>query len=337
MKIGVIGAGSFGTALSLVLLENGHDVTLWVRREEQRLAILKDQENKTYLPGIKIPTSLHLTGDLKEAVQDAELLLTVVPSQTLRENLTKIKPHLSDKTLVVNASKGIEEGTKKLMNEVIEEVLEIHGDRIAVLSGPSHAEELAQKMPTTCVVASTSIETAKKVQDGFMSPYFRIYTNPDVVGVEIGGALKNVIALGAGICEGLGLGDNARAALMTRGIIEIMGLGLKMGAKGETFLGLAGVGDLIVTCTSPHSRNKKAGLRIGRGESVSEAASGNMVVEGIRTTIAAYELGQKYQVDLPITEAIYEVVQNHMTPEDMVKSLMEREKTQEIKYTFHKF
>ncbi len=332
MKIAVLGAGSWGTALANHLALASHEVTLWARRQELTEKIRKTRINDEYLPGIVCPDSLKISSDMEETLFDAELVLTVTPTQTLRETLQKAAPYIQKEAILVSASKGIENNTLKRCDEIIEEVVgQIKRSNIAVLSGPSHAEELGKRMPTTCVVASACEKTALLVQDVFMNGVLRIYTNPDVIGVELGGALKNIIALGAGISDGLGYGDNAKAALMTRGIAEISRLGVKLGADPLTFAGLSGIGDLIVTCTSMHSRNRRAGILLGEGKSKEEVLkSTNMVVEGIKTTYSAYELAQKYDVPMPITTAIYEVLENSKAAKEVAKDLMLRGKKHEV-------
>lgn len=328
-SIAVLGAGSWGTALALVLLENGHQVNLWMKRREQLQEIKETRENSRYLPGVKIPEAMQLFTSLSEALEGVDGILLAVPTQAVRGVLKEIKPYVKAHHVVINSAKGLEQGTLLRISQVVEE--ELPGQPYVVLSGPSHAEEVCQKMPTTVVAASASRQMAEYVQDIFINPAFRVYTNPSVIGVELGGALKNVIAFGAGISDGLGFGDNAKAALMTRGIREIARLGAALGAKEETFAGLTGIGDLIVTCTSMHSRNRRAGILIGQGKTLEETLEAiGMVVEGITTTKAAYFLAQKYQVEMPITQEIYRVLYEGYSAREAVTNLMTRNRTHEI-------
>ncbi|UTR09610.1 NAD(P)H-dependent glycerol-3-phosphate dehydrogenase [Evansella sp. LMS18] len=331
-KIAVLGSGSWGTALSIVLASNGHDVYLWGRSEEQANEINANHTNNRYLPDIKLPEGIKAVTDLNDSLEGAEAVLLVVPTKAMREVLKKVTTLIDRPLLFMHASKGIEPGTHLRVSEIIEE--EIPGSQragVAALSGPSHAEEVSLYQPTTVTSSSSDPETAKRVQDLFMNKHFRVYTNPDLIGVEIGGSLKNIIAIGAGMTNGLGYGDNAKAALMTRGLAEITRLGMKMGANPLTFAGLSGLGDLIVTCTSVHSRNWRAGNMLGKGKSVEEVLSEmGMVVEGIRTTQAAYELARKLEVEMPITNELYEVLFNDKSPEEAVTELMGRVKKHEV-------
>ena len=323
-KIAVLGAGSWGLALALLLNENHHEVTIWCFDEKEKETILAHRENKRCLPGIKIPVEIDLTTSLQEAVEGKAIVVTAVPSKALRQTMVQTKPYLDKETIIVNVSKGIEIDTCYRLSEVIQDVVD---NEVVVLTGPSHAEEVARHMPTTIVASSKNSVCAQKIQDAFMTQYFRVYTNTDVVGVELGGALKNVIALAAGVVEGLGYGDNTKAALMTRGIAEMMRLGIAMGGEPTTFAGLTGIGDLIVTCTSGHSRNRHAGELIGQGYSLEEAIQKvNMVVEGIPTTKAAYQLMQKYEVEMPIIETIYKGLFEELSIKEAVNELMNREK-----------
>lgn len=328
----VIGAGSWGTALAVVLAKNGHKTELISNVPEQVEYINNNGENKEFLPGVIIPKNLQVHLNLAEAVSRAEFIVLGVPSHALREVLRSIKPFLKRDQVIVNAAKGLEPETMLRMSEVFaEEIGKEEADRFVVLSGPSHAEEVSREIPTAIVVAGIDRKKTESVQDIFMAPYFRVYTNPDVVGVEIGGSLKNVIAICTGVAEGLGLGDNSKAALMTRGLAEISRLGVALGANPLTFAGLAGVGDLIVTCTSQHSRNRKAGFEIGKGQNVSDAiASVKMVVEGFRTTKAAWQLARKHNISMPITENAYEVLYQGRNPKEAVFELMTREKKHEM-------
>lgn len=328
-SVAVLGAGSWGTALSLELNSKGHRINLWMRRKEQLDEIIKTKNNGKYLPGVDIATSVNLTIDIIEAIKDTDMILLTVPTQKVREVIKSIKLYIKPQQVIVNAAKGIEQNSHLRISQIIEE--ELPQQPYAVISGPSHAEEVARKMPTTVVIASKEREIAEFVQDMFISSAFRVYTNPDVAGVELGGALKNVIAFGAGIADGLGFGDNARAALMTRGIREIARLGKAMGADLATFAGLSGIGDLIVTCTSMHSRNRRAGILIGKGKSLEETLKEiGMVVEGITTTKVAYELAQEYNIEMPITEEIYNVLYKDTDPRDAVTNLMTRSKKHEM-------
>ena len=327
-KIGVIGAGSFGTALAMTLTQKGHEVTLWARRTEQIEEMRRTRQNPRYLPEIPLPDTLDFTDDLQEAVTDKDLLLMAVPAQTFRGVFTQVSACMDARTPIVNVAKGIEKGSLLRLSEVARQILpEV---RYAALSGPSHAEEVARALPTTVVTASEDADLAIAVQDVFSTERFRVYTNEDLIGVELGGALKNIIALGAGISDGLRFGDNAKAAMMTRGITEMTRLGLAVGARAETFAGLAGIGDLIVTCTSMHSRNRRCGILIGQGKSVPEAvAEVGMVVEGLSTAEAAAALSEKCQVEMPITHCIYHMIQGSVNAMDAVKLLMGRERKKE--------
>lgn len=331
-KVSVIGAGSWGTAIAFVLAENGHDCLLWARRPEQAEEINERQTNHMYLPNAILPANLTATSTLEEAVDHGDVIVIAVPTKAIRPICQEVNGMLTEKKVFVHVSKGIEPDTHKRISEMIaEEIAETKRQAIVVLSGPSHAEEVVNRQPTTVTAASTDEEAAKEIQDLFMSQYFRVYTNTDIIGVEIGAALKNVIALAAGISDGLGQGDNAKAALITRGLAEISRLGVKMGANPLTFAGLTGLGDLIVTCTSVHSRNWKAGNMLGKGSSLEEVTAGmGMVIEGVRTTKAAYQLAQKYDVAMPITEALHSVISDNVLPKIAVDQLMNRMKTQEV-------
>ncbi|MFD3446116.1 NAD(P)H-dependent glycerol-3-phosphate dehydrogenase [Microbacteriaceae bacterium 4G12] len=331
-KITVVGAGSWGTALAMVLADNGHEVRIWGNRADQLEEINERHENNRYLPGITLPHNIVGYESLEKAIEDVEHIVLVIPTKAYRDVLGKIKQLLSKPMTFIHASKGIEPDTSKRISEMIEE--EIPADLIrdvVVLSGPSHAEEVALRQPTTITSASKNMQAAEEVQDLFMNSYFRVYTNPDIIGVELGGALKNIIALAAGMTDGLGFGDNAKAALMTRGLAEIGRLGRKMGANPLTFAGLTGMGDLIVTCTSVHSRNWRAGNMLGKGHSLDEVLeSMGMVVEGVRTTKAAYQLANKIGVEMPITTALHEVLFNGKDVRGAVDSLMGRVRKHEV-------
>lgn len=330
MKISIIGAGSWGTALGVLLGHKGFPVTLWVRRDKLRQNILQNRENKEYLPGVLLPENVNLTSNLEEAVRGMDLLILAVPSHAIEKICNLINPFANENVTIVNVAKGLEEKTLRRISQVIKDSM-ASNCKIAVLSGPNHAEEVGRFIPTASVVASLEEETAKKVQDVFMSPHFRVYTNPDITGVELGGALKNVIAIGAGLCEGLGYGDNTLAAIITRGLAEITRLGIAMGAKSRTFSGLTGVGDLFVTCTSPHSRNRYVGLMLGKGKSLKEITSSmKMVAEGIKSTCAAYKLSLQYGVNMPISTEVYNILFQETDPREATLSLMRRERTVEI-------
>lgn len=332
MEVAVIGAGSWGTALSIVLADNNHQVRIWGYKEDQMNEINRYHTNHKYLPDIDIPKSIVGYRSLDKAMERITTIILAVPTKAIRDVLKEINCCIKDKITVIHASKGIEPETLKRVSEVIEEEISpAKLEAVVVLSGPSHAEEVSRRQPTTVTVSSKNMESAKHAQDLFINENFRVYTNPDIIGVEIGGALKNIIALGAGISDGLGFGDNAKAALITRGLSEIARLGTKLGANPLTFAGLTGVGDLIVTCTSVHSRNWRAGNLLGKGHKLEEVLeSMGMVVEGVRTTKAGYQLSKKYHVELPITTAIYEIIFNDQSPKEMVEGLMKRGRKHEM-------
>lgn len=321
-KIAVIGSGSWGTAAAVHLCNQGHDVTLWSWLSDESNRLASELENKEFLPGIALPSSIHFTADIS-CVKDKNLIVLVTPSKAIRATCHSMSPHVTDGTLIVILSKGIEDGTLCTLSEIVED--EIPNCRVAVMSGPSHAEEVALGIPTTNIAACNDVKYAEYIQSVFMSDNFRVYTGTDVLGVELGGALKNIIALCAGITDGIGFGDNTKAALMTRGIKEISRLGISMGAEADTFWGLSGIGDLIVTCTSMHSRNRRAGILIGEGKSLDEALQAvHMVVEGVQSCRAAYELARKYGVEMPIVQKAYEVLYEGKNPKDAVVELMQR-------------
>ena len=331
MSIAVIGAGSWGTALAGVLGQKHPSVALWVRSPRLAERMEAARENSGYLPGYLLPSTVTVTSNLSKAAYGCRLIVLVTPSHAVREMAGQLAPLVGANTIVVSAAKGLELTTVKRMSEIISEELPIATEHIAVLSGPNHAEEVALRHPTATVAAAQSRQVAETVQDTFMLPNFRVYTNPDIIGVELAGALKNIIALGAGIAEGLGFGDNAKSALMTRGLAEITRLGMAMGAAPLTFAGLAGIGDLIATCTSVHSRNRRAGLLLAAGKTVNEIqAETAMVVEGIRATKAAYQLSEIHQVAMPITEQLYQVLYQNKSPRDAVLELMTRSRTHEV-------
>lgn len=339
MRIAVLGSGSWGTALAKVLGENQHEVTLWGRDDSLASEINQTQINSRYLPQIKLPEAIKATTSLSEAIEAAELILVVIPTNAIRPVMTQVNSLLAkaDQPIIAHATKGLEQDSQLRISQVIEAVLDSeHYKDLVVLSGPSHAEEVAQKDLTTVTAASNSLEAAKIVQSVFMNEYFRVYTNTDVIGVEVGAALKNIIALGAGLLAGLGYGDNAKAALITRGLAEISRLGVKMGADPLTFSGLSGVGDLIVTCTSPHSRNWQAGKLIAQGLSLEEIFEEiHMVVEGILTCQVAYELAQEFDIEMPITEALYRKLYEEASVEESLRGLMMREGKQEASLDNH--
>lgn len=326
-KIGVIGAGSWGTALAILLNENGNDVTLWSHRETEAEHMRQSRECSK-LPGIKIPEAVEITSDLKQVVSGKKVLVMVVPSRCMRETAELLKECVAPGTYVISAAKGIEDETLFTMTDILEQVLP--QTDVAVLSGPSHAEEVAKLLPTTCVIGAHTEETARFLQELFMGPMFRVYISSDMLGIELGGALKNVIALAAGIADGMGYGDNAKAALITRGSVEIGRLGIRMGGKPETFFGLTGIGDLIVTCASMHSRNRRAGILLGQGYTMKEAMKEvNMVVEGVYSAKAAMALARKYDTELPIIEQVNQILFEGKDPKKVVADLMLRDKKTE--------
>ena len=326
-KIGVIGSGTWGTALAVLLTGNGHEVELWsaVPAEVEALTATRRHPNLGDTP---IPEKIRVTGDIEQAMKDKELLVLSVPSVYVRETAHRMAPFLKEGQVITNVAKGIEDTTLKNLSEIIEEELPVA--RVTVLSGPSHAEEVSRGLPTTCVAGAHRRQDAELVQNLFMSPVFRVYTSPDMLGIELGGALKNVIALAAGIADGLGCGDNTKAALITRGIAEITRLGTAMGGSPETFSGLTGIGDLIVTCASMHSRNRRAGILIGKGYTMDEAMKEvKMVVEGVYSARAARALSKKYQVSMPIVEQVNEVLFDGKPAKDALYDLMLRDRRAE--------
>lgn len=328
MKISVIGSGSWGTAAAILLAKHNYDVWLWSWQQAETDRLEKDRENKEFLPGIKFPDNINCTHDMKEAVKNAALVVTVVPSPATRSTAKALSPYIPKGQPMVNLSKGLEDSTLLRLSEVYAE--EIPQARIAVMSGPSHAEEVSKGLPTTNVVASDDPELSEFVQNIFMDQTFRVYTGDDMIGVELGGALKNVIALCAGICDGLGYGDNTKAALITRGLAEISRLGIKMGAKAQTFSGLSGIGDLIVTCTSMHSRNRRAGILLGKGKNLEDTLNEiHMVVEGVNAAKSAFLLSQKYDVTMPIVTEANKILYENKNPKEAVFDLMSRNKTNE--------
>ena len=327
-RIGVLGGGTWGIALSVLLSQNGHEVTVWSAVEKE-IQMLRDTHEHKMLPGVKIPEDITFTMDDAEVVKGKSILVMAVASSYTRKVADSISSLVAQNQIIVNVAKGIEESTMMTLTQVIEE--EIPQADIAVLSGPSHAEEVGRGLPTSVVVGAKTRETAEYIQNVFMSPVFRVYTSPDVLGIELGSSLKNVVALAAGIADGLGYGDNAKAALITRGITEISRLGTAMGGKAETFSGLTGIGDLIVTCASMHSRNRRAGILIGQGKTYKEAMEEvQQVVEGVYSAKAAMKLAKKYNVQLPIIEQVNKVLFEDKNPAQAVKELMLRDKKSEL-------
>lgn len=329
MKIAVIGAGSWGTAIASLLGTKGYDVHLWHRRKEIIETMKTLKENKKYLPGIALVDNVLPSTDLEAVMKDAQIVVLAVASQGVRETCSLLEPFVDSDQMIVNLAKGLEDKSYLRLSQVINEVLSYN--EVYVLSGPSHAEEVAKEIPTTVVISGESKEKCEFLQDVFTTDNFRVYTNPDIVGVELGGALKNIIALGAGMSDGLGYGDNSKAALMTRGIVEISRLGKVLGAKTETFAGLTGIGDLIVTCTSIHSRNRRAGILLGQGKELDEVLNEiGMVVEGVKATKIAYEISKLYNCDMPITTAIYKVLYEKSDVKEVVQQMMNRKNKHEI-------
>lgn len=335
MKVMVLGSGGWGTALAVMLAKNSHDVTIWSFMQEEYENLARDRENKQFLPGVAFPENLKLTYDMSLA-KDAELIVMATPSFAVANTAKKLCEYIKKGTIVVNVSKGIDRESGKRLSEVIEDAVGNLAD-VAILSGPSHAEEVGREIPTTVVAASKKRAVAEIVQDVFMNERFRVYITPDMIGVELGAALKNVIALCAGICDGMGLGDNSKAALMTRGLTEMARLGVALGGQSETFAGLAGIGDLIVTCTSMHSRNRRAGILIGEGTSPKEAVEKiGAVVEGYYATQTGMMLAEKAGIEMPITQAAYDILYNGKSPRDMMQSLMTRGKKSETEEVWMK-
>lgn len=328
MKITVLGAGTWGTALAILLAENKHEVTIWSKLPKEIEELNKNRSAIKNLPGAVLPETVLVTADLEKALAGPVLIVMAVASVYVRETARLISDKVLQGTIIVNVAKGIEEVSLKTLTEVIED--EIPQAEVAVLSGPSHAEEVSRKIPTTIVAGAKKKEVADKIQDTFMTEFFRVYTSSDVIGIELGGSLKNVIALAAGVLDGMGMGDNTKAALMTRGIAEISRLGIAMGGKYETFAGLSGMGDLMVTCTSKHSRNRNAGFLIGQGKTAKEAMEEvNQVVEGVLSARAAYMLGQKYEIELPIVEQVNKVLFEEKSAKEAMYDLLIRQKTEE--------
>ncbi|MCT4631741.1 MAG: NAD(P)H-dependent glycerol-3-phosphate dehydrogenase [Firmicutes bacterium] len=329
MRISFLGAGSWGTALAYVLSDKDYEIRMWTKEEDHYDSLVKERENVKYLPGIKLNDKIEFYNDIEKALEGTDIVVLAVPSQAVRSVLELAKKYIKENKIIVNVAKGIENGSHMRISQVVADVLP--KNKYVILSGPSHAEEVSNNTPTTIVSASDDSEAAELVQDIFMTESLRIYTNPDVIGVEVGGSLKNIIALGAGISDGIGYGDNTKAALMTRGISEMSRLGEAMGGKLDTFGGLSGIGDLIVTCTSMHSRNRRCGIMLGEGLSLDEAIENiGMVVEGAYTVKAAYELSLEYDVDMPITREIYKVLYEGANAKESVLSLMNRRKKDEF-------
>jgi glycerol-3-phosphate dehydrogenase (NAD(P)+) len=327
MKISVLGAGGWGTTLAILLHYNGHNVTLWEYKKSYARHLLKKRINTDYLPGIKIPKEVLITSDIEEVSDDKNLIVLAVPSQFLRDVIKKINYHTIEDTILVSVSKGIEKNTLMTMSQMLKDVFpHINENQIGVISGPSHAEEVSQMVPTAVVAASVDIETSKAIQAAFMTSYFRVYASTDILGVELGGAFKNIIAIGAGIIDGAGFGDNTKAAIMTRGVAEISRLGLAMGARPETFAGLSGMGDLIVTCMSRHSRNRYVGEEIGKGKKLKQILNSmEQVAEGVETTRSAKQLAAKIEIETPITNEVYKILFEDKDPVKATTDLMTRD------------
>ncbi len=325
-RVAMFGAGSWGTALSVCLARAGRPVTLWARRPEVTATMRQTRHNPTYLPDVVIPPEVEITSDLNEAAQAADIWVIATPSQAVRHLAKQLKPFAHPDLTVVSLAKGIENRTLKTTTQVLADVLDgVPTGRIGVLYGPSHAEEVAEEKPTTVVASAPGAEVAEVIQQVFMTNRLRVYVNTDVIGVEIGGSVKNVLAIAAGIGDGVGYGDNAKAALITRGIAEIRRLGLAMGARPSTFAGLAGIGDLVVTCMSSHSRNRYVGEQIGKGRTLDEIESSmSMVAEGVRTTESVRDLAHRHHIEMPITEAVYAILFDHKDPDHAVHELMTR-------------
>ena len=325
-RAAVLGSGSWGTTFAKVLADAGTDVVLWARRPELAVAVRETHENPDYLPGVVLPDRLSATADAAEAVDGADVVVLAVPSQSLRDNLSAVAPALPSGAVLVSLMKGVELGTTKRMSEVIAEVADVADDRVAVVSGPNLAKEIAAGQPAATVVACTDLEVARLLQAACTTPYFRPYTNPDVVGCELGGAVKNVIALATGMAEGMGFGDNTKASLITRGLAETGRLGAALGADPMTFAGLAGLGDLVATCSSPLSRNRTFGERLGRGATLEQLlAQKHQTAEGVKSCRSVLDLARKHDVYMPITEQVVAVVHEGGTPQGMLRSFMTRE------------
>lgn len=334
MKIGLIGSGSFGTSLGSLLADKGYEVLMWTRSEEQARSINEEHRNNKHLTHLRLPSNLKATTDLESVVRDKDLILSAPPSHVLAEILQTIKDWIPENIPIVSATKGIENDTLRLVSDIFEEILpERFHPNLCFLSGPSFAKEIVERVPTAVSIASKNQFAAKKVQEIFSFTYFRTYWTSDVVGIELGGSLKNVIAIASGVSDGLGLGQNARAALITRGLNEITRLGVKMGADAMTFLGLAGLGDLVLTCCGDLSRNRTVGMKLGQGKKLNQILSEmNEVAEGVKTTKSAYQLAKKLNVEMPITEEVYKMLYEDKSPRDVIKDLMSRDLKKEGLY-----
>lgn len=331
VKISVIGAGSWGTTLANLLAEKGHDTLLYVYEKDQYESMKKNYRNEKYLPGVKLDKRLQFTHDLSEGFHYSEYLVMAVPSHAMRGVLEQWRKADVSGKIFINVAKGIENDTLLRMSQVIRQVTGVGPDQVSTLSGPSHAEEVSRRIATAVVAASENLETARKVREIFRTPYFRVYSSADIIGVELGGSLKNIIAIAAGIADGAGFGDNTKAALMTRALVEMTRLGVAMGARMETFSGLSGMGDLIVTCMSRHSRNRFVGEQIGKGKSLQEVLDQMvMVAEGVKTTKSVHQLLEKFPVEMPISQQVYQVLFNNKNPHDAVRDLMMRDPKEEL-------
>lgn len=333
MKVSILGAGSWGTALAIILANNGHQVIMWEYNKLYVKNLKKHRENKVFLPGVKLPPEIEITHSLKDAVINQHMIVIAIPTQFIRSVLKQMKKFSFKNTTFVSVSKGIEKDTLLTVDHIIAEELEVPEDSIGVLSGPSHAEEVSRKIPTAVVAASSNIQTATEIQTAFSNSYFRVYSSTDIIGVELGGALKNVIALGAGIIDGAKFGDNTKAAIMTRGIAEISRLGVQLGARPETFSGLSGIGDLIVTCMSKHSRNRHVGEQIGMGKKLPDILKAmTMVAEGVETCKSVHQLAAKHHIDVPIANAVYNILFNEKDPIKVTYDLMTRGMKTELEH-----
>jgi glycerol-3-phosphate dehydrogenase (NAD(P)+) len=327
MKISVLGAGGWGTTLAILLHYNGHEVSLWEYNKNYSKILYKTRLNNTYLPGVKIPKEILITHDLEESTSDKNIIVLAVPSQFLRGVIKQIIPSHIKNSILVSVAKGIENGSLMTMSQMLkDEISSLSSDQVGVLSGPSHAEEVSRRIPTAVVTASQNVETTKSIQAAFITSYFRVYGSTDILGVELGGAFKNVIAIGAGIVDGAKFGDNTKAAIMTRGIAEISRLGIALGAQPDTFAGLSGMGDLIVTCMSKHSRNRYVGEQVGSGKKLKTVLkSMQMVAEGVETSRSASMLGKKHKVEIPITTEVYRILFEDKDPVKATTDLMTRD------------
>jgi glycerol-3-phosphate dehydrogenase (NAD(P)+) len=331
MKVAVVGAGSWGTAFAAIPADRGVETVLWARREDLAEAISFKHENPEYLPGVELPAALSATHDVGEAVEGAEAVVMAVPSHAFRGVFEEVGGRLHPDATVVSLTKGVEQGTLRRMTEVLQEAGGLPAERVAVVSGPNLAKEVAQRQPSASVAACVDEDRCRRLQELFMAPYFRVYTNPDVVGVELAGAIKNVIAIAAGIADGMGFGDNAKASLITRGLAELARLGQRMGGNPLTFAGLAGMGDLVATCYSRLSRNRHVGEQLGRGRSLDDIVTEmNMVAEGVKTSRAVVDLAEREGVEVPISEHVVKVIYEGVSPQAMVQSLMLREAKPEL-------